>query len=447
MKLLKHFDAFLKNKVNLSDSRIDDLDGHVSAVRTFLSTGSDDIASNFKDLVPQGSYAQRTIINPVGINDEFDADVLLDMEEVEGWAAEDYVQGLYEKFRASSTYRDKVNRRTRCVVVDYAGDFHMDVVPFLTRHEQRYITNRNKNLYELTNPEGFTEWLDGQNRLASGRLVKVIRLLKFVRDLKNTFDAKSVILTILLGGRISDASLMADPHHYEDLPTAFVNLLEDLSAYLLDNETMPSIDDPSCPSENFNHRWDQDKYATFRDKIRDYAEWARDAYDEEDSDRSVAKWRRLFGDSFGTFPTSVQKASQAHLTRPGVQNTEEFAHERWTMALVPAYHVKIEGRSDSSTGFSPFVLSRRGNRVGRRRKITFRATSINVPPPYEVWWKVRNTGEEALQANAIRGQLIKDDGTLRRTEPTAYKGDHYVEVYVVKNGTVVARDRHPVFIR
>jgi hypothetical protein len=61
MKLVKNFDAFLKNRVNLSDTRIDQLDGRVTAVGNFLSTGSDVIADNFIELIPQGSYAQRTI--------------------------------------------------------------------------------------------------------------------------------------------------------------------------------------------------------------------------------------------------------------------------------------------------------------------------------------------------------------------------------------------------
>jgi hypothetical protein len=176
MKLIKNFDAFLKNRVNLSDKRIEQLDARVTAVGSFLSTGTDVIAENFIELIPQGSYAQRTIINPVAANDEFDADVLLEMNEVEGWDAEDYVQELYTVFRSSSTYRDMVSRRSRCVVVDYANEFHMDVVPYLERHGERYITNRNTNTFELTNPEGFNAWLEDQNRLTAGRLVKVIRL-------------------------------------------------------------------------------------------------------------------------------------------------------------------------------------------------------------------------------------------------------------------------------
>lgn len=34
----------------------------------------------------------------------------------------------------------------------------------------------------------------------------------------------------------------------------------------------------------------------------------------------------------------------------------------------------------------------------------------NVPEPYNVWWKVRNVGEEAYKRNCIRDQIEKNKG-------------------------------------
>lgn len=448
MKLIKHFDAFLNNKVNLSDGRIETLDNRVDAVSNFLSSGDDVISNNFIDLIPQGSYAHRTIINPVDANDEFDADVLLDMNEVDGWEAEDYVEQLYQVFRSNGTYKDKVSRRSRCVTVNYAGEFHMDVVPFLTRHGERFITNRGTNQFERTNPEGFNEWLDGQNRITSGRLVKVIRLLKYIRDFKNNFSVKSVILTILVGEQVNDAALWADPDHYKDVRTALVNLLTDLNEYLQANPLMPSIDDPSCPTENFNHRWNQEQYANFRNWIATYTSWARDAYDETDSEESYEKWRKLFGDKFGTYDTSTSKASEAHRSVAGVRDTEEFIEIKFAgVALNPVYSIKLQAKTVSRNGWRNYVLSTRGNKVSRGRSINFSIKSSNLPSSYELWWKVRNVGAEAIAKNMIRGQIERDSGSRSRTEPASFRGSHYVEIYVVQNGVVVAKDHHPVVIQ
>jgi hypothetical protein len=446
VKLIKHFDAFLKNKVNLNESRIATLDSRIEAVSNFLSSGEDAIATNFVELIPQGSYAHRTIIKPVAENDEFDADVLLELNEISGWEAKDYVQELYTAFRTTGAYKDTVSRRSRCVTVNYAGDFHMDVVPYLERHDERYITNRSDNVFELTHPEGFNTWLDEQNRLTSGRLVKVVRLLKYLRDYKNNFTVKSVILTILVGGRVSGAALLANPNRYQDLPTAFVNLLEDLNAYLQANPVIPIIADPSCPTENFNHRINQDQYTNLRKWVKTYAEWARDAYDEPDVAQSYTKWRKLLGEKFGTFETAALKESAAHRGVSGVTDTEEYVEDKFQVAVNPAYRIRIQARTVKRDGFRNYTLSAWGNKVAKNRQLRFSIRSSNVLEPYELWWKVRNTGREAIARNMIRGQIVRDTGSGTRSEPATFRGNHYVEVYAVKNGVVVAKDHHPVII-
>ncbi len=448
MKLIKHFDAFLVNKVNLGDGRIKQLDERVTAITSFVQSGDDAFATNFIDILPQGSYAHRTIINPVRANDEFDADLLLETDEVDDWEAEDYVQELYRVFRDSSTYRNMVSRHDRCIRIDYANEFHIDLVPYMERHNAHYITNRVENQFELTNPEGYNKWLDEQNRLASGRLVKVIRLVKYLRDFKDTFSCKSVILSILLGNSVSDAAAWGDDSQYSDVPTALRSIVGALDDYLQDNELMPSIDDPSEPTENYNHRWDQDQYANFRTKIHLYRGWIDEAYLEEDPEESKVKWRRLFGDKFGTYDTTVKKASEAHLGVEGVRNTDETITDRWgiPIRLDARYRVNLSGRVAKRRGFRDYELSKYGNVVPVRSDIKFRIQH-NVPGPVEVYWKVRNTGEEAIRADCIRGQVVKDNGTLTRTEPTLYRGRHYVEAYVVKDGVCVASSRQEVRIK
>ncbi|MCC4907751.1 cyclic GMP-AMP synthase DncV-like nucleotidyltransferase [Microbacterium sp. cx-59] len=448
MKLIKHFDAFLVNKVNLGDGRIKQLDERVNAITNFVQTGEDAFAANFIDILPQGSYAHRTIINPVRANDEFDADLLLEMNEIEDWEAEDYVQELYTVFRNSSTYRDMVSRHDRCIRIDYANEFHIDLVPYMERHDAHYITNRAENQFELSNPEGYNEWLVGQNKLASGRLVKVIRLMKYLRDFKDTFSCKSVILSILLGNSVSEAAAWGDDSLYTDVPTALKNIVGALDDYLQNNELMPSIDDPSEPTENYNHRWDQDEYANFRTKIHVYRGWIDEAYDEEDADESKVKWRRLFGEKFGTYDTTVKKASEAHLGIPGVRNTDETLESRWGIRtrLDGRYRARIIGRVAKRRGFREYELGKYGNVVPRNSSINFRVQH-DVPAPSDVYWKVRNTGEEAIGADCIRGQVEKDTGNLSRVEPTSYKGRHYVEAYVVKDGVCVAMDHQEVRIK
>ena len=62
---------------------------------------------------------------------------------------------------------------------------------------------------------------------------------------------------------------------------------------------MPIIKNPVLSSENFNRHWNQHKYSNFRDKIKLFTDKVNEAFNIEDHDESVKKWREVFGDEFG----------------------------------------------------------------------------------------------------------------------------------------------------
>lgn len=55
----------------------------------------------------------------------------------------------------------------------------------------------------------------------------------------------------------------------------------------------------------------------------------------------------------------------------------------------------------------------------------------------QYYWQVVNTGAEATKAQQLRGGLFK--GERIRHESTRYAGMHWVEVFVVHQGTCIAR--------
>ena len=131
MKHANLFGAFLRDVVDLNPTRITTLEERVQAVQSFLRSAN--YRARIRRFSPQGSWAHGTVIRPPRDRDEFDADFLMIVEEVEDWDPKEYVNALYRAFSASSRYEDKVKHRTRCVRIDYAGDFHLDVVPCIER--------------------------------------------------------------------------------------------------------------------------------------------------------------------------------------------------------------------------------------------------------------------------------------------------------------------------
>jgi hypothetical protein len=442
MKHINEFKVFLEGEVNLNDTRLKTLDDRVSAVTDFLEQ-SEIFKNNFIDVIPQGSLAHKTIIKPVQDGDEFDADVLLHLEEFENWEAEDYVIKLHSCFSGSGIYKDKAKLGKRCVTLHYAGDFHIDVVPFLERHEKKYITNRPDNEFELTDPEAYNEWLDDKNRTTGGNLIRIIRLIKYLRDFKETFSVKSFVLNVLLGEQVNDVALLEDPNCYSDIPTTLKTILNRLRDYVQENSILPSIMDPSETGENLSDRWNQEDYEIFRKAIIRYAEWIGDAWTEQDRATSLEKWQRVFGDKFGTSRISTSELSAKSLAT--YNKTEEQIEDKGIkVSINPRYQFRIDGKVLKKDSMGAYYLRKRGNRVLPGRQIQFEIKVCNVPTPYKIYWKVLNRGEEAIARDCIRGRIIEGDRVWK--EPTSFRGSHFVECYIVKDGICVAKDRQPVNI-
>ena len=188
------------------------------------------------------------------------------------------------------------------MTVDYAGDFHLDVVPRVTINGKHCVCDRNKNRFEETDGDGYRNWFNETNRITGGNLKRVVRLLKHLRDHKNSFSAKSILLTTLAGStiRASDQGTVAVSTVADTLET----VLSRISDYLQQHHNMPVIKNPVLSTEDFNRHWDQRRYSNFRDRVQSYARTAKQAKAEPDAEKAIKLWQELFGDKFRKSSTS-----------------------------------------------------------------------------------------------------------------------------------------------
>ncbi|TDC71429.1 SMODS domain-containing nucleotidyltransferase [Streptomyces hainanensis] len=301
MQHVSYFDAFLKDVVNLSQGKLDRLDRGVAAIYEALR-GDAELGCHILGKSPQGSWAQRTIINPVG-GKEFDADFMLEMRENPAWAQSPklYIENVYAAIHRHGTYKKMPHtRKCRCVQLSYADQMHVDIVPYVRLASGReVIVNRDEDRWEDTNPVGFTAWMRAKDEIADSNLRKVIRLMKYLRDHKGSFTGtRSIILTTLLGERVSEVPKLADPGYYGNVPSALLHIVSDLDHWLQQRPYKPSIPDPSGSGVTFDHRWDQTTYAYFRARINAHAAQIKLAYEETDPARSVRLWQEVLGDRF-----------------------------------------------------------------------------------------------------------------------------------------------------
>ncbi len=289
----KDFQDFLRDEVNLNQSRLDRLNTSVGAVDAYLK----DHLTGYQKMERQGSYALGTLIKPVDDNDEYDADIQIVMNPNPKWQAKDYINEVYRTLKENQNYADKLRPKTRCVTIDYAGDFHLDVVPRVTIGGRHYVCNRIDNKYEETDGTGYRDWFNEQNRITGGNLKRVVRLLKYLRDHKNNYTAKSILLTTLAGNTIKSTDEGTEA--VGTVADTLVTVLTRMDDYLQQHPYTPEIRNPVLPAETFNRHWDQTKYANFRNRVNSHAQTARKAREESSSEDAVKIWQELFGENFG----------------------------------------------------------------------------------------------------------------------------------------------------
>lgn len=285
MDTTEAFRIFLENTVNLNDTRVRRIEEADRILSAFIQKSTD-----FKDIyietVPQGSFRQKTIIKPVGKHGEFDVDLLIKLKKKEGWNPKDYHSRLAAAFRDSGVYEDITDTegKTRCVTIDYEGDFHVDLVPGIMLSNGVNICNKNTDQFELSDGDGYAQWFETQNAVANGHLVPVVRLLKYLRDAKEEFDTKSIILTTIAGMQVLQGK------NYGNVPEALNEILLGIKIFLSKHERAPSVPNPAMPGETFDRHWKGDDvgYKKLKSAIFKYSELA-----------ARAQWQELFGDDFG----------------------------------------------------------------------------------------------------------------------------------------------------
>lgn len=472
MKLKDHFDTFLDEVVNLNATRLQLLENSVEVLKDVVRGST--WPPRIRSWAGQGSWAHQTIIKPVK-DRPFDADLLIYVDPVEGWDAKRYLSELKAVFSTLGAYADKVRRYSHCVTIEYAGDRKIDIAPIivnrggLTRLE---VCNFDSNAFELSEPRLYTDWLIERNGWTGGNgLRKVTRLIKYLRDIKTTFSCPSVLLTTLLGERITaaDASNSSD---FVDVPTALRTVVSRLDDWLQANASCPTVRNPVLWSETFSDAWNDVRYTNFRERIHTYRGWIDAAFEELDRDESILKWRRVFGDEFARAVT-IEKADQAadeatlltEIAAVGADLVARFtrlgklalprdfdrrlAHKQrpsWRALASPAFPVHVEATLHTSKNgtWLDTLDAFRTTPLNKGQHLNFKArtqTGMPLAGDYSVHWRVTNTDAEARKAGCLRGGFERSNEGATRWEELSYRGVHTVEAFVVRqrDNTLVAQ--------
>lgn len=486
----------LAAELDVPASRYEEAERRYKSVGEWL--GRD--ASKLRDLDPevyvQGSFRLGTPVRPVNEDEHYDIDLVCELKAGGKNVTQRALKMLVgEELRlyAAAHGMKEVGESRRCWTLEYADDaqFHLDALPALPDgNRQRTVllarglgTDWSETAIAITdtehpgydhvsddwprsNPRGFTDWFRSRMRKVfearrgalalearasvedvpsykvKTPLQQAVQILKRHRDLMFAQDPEhkpiSVIITTLAGRAYENEATLA---------LALEAILSRMDAFIqYDNAGNVIILNPADPTENFADRWRQypqrrkNFFAWLTRARRDFQSLAGQHRVEllaEAGERIVGARPARAAASALHKPRSslVLPSSRLGLILAGHKQAAPWPTVRQGSATVALATWRAKGFSRPMRFYSD------SGPLPKDAELTFRATT-DVPPPYDVYWQVVNTGTEAVAAKCLRGGFdrgIVEQGSHIRHESTCYSGSHTIECFIVKNGCLLAR--------
>ncbi len=270
-------------ELQLTQTQYDDATRSYTAVGEFLDRPGTSLAPFAPTIFPQGSMALGTTNKPRD-REEFDVDLVclllgLDPTRASPTAVYEAVLG---RLRESDRYRPKLRPKDRCIRIDYAGQFHLDVIPACPSRRLGapwgelaiVISDRDRRVWVPTNPRGYALWFrtravpaEAYRYAASVEplppnlglsektvLHRIVQLFKRRRDVhfdRNEFAPRSILLTTIDG-------LLYDGEG--SLLKSMTQILDKLVAWgaRSNGGGPPIVANPTDPSENLARHWRED---------------------------------------------------------------------------------------------------------------------------------------------------------------------------------------------
>lgn len=160
----------------------------------------------------------------------------------------------------------------------------------------------------------------------------------------------------------------------------------------------------------------------------------------EESSNINKELRCIFGSKFPEKTNTENRSSYS--MNYSYKDTEQFIEDMFPVDIRYSLDIDCTVTQD---GFRPKLLSfilERAMYLKPKKSLEFFIEKIDskLKGKYDIYWKVKNEGKMAIERDQIRGQIIKYNKS-KIHEHTDFKGEHYVECYIVQNGICVAMDR------
>lgn len=310
--------------LQLTDSQYHEAEDKYTAVGRWLAASESPLAPLGPEIYAQGSMLLQTTVKPRH-HDEHDVDLVCLMRGCYRLDPMAVYNAVLHRIRSNETYRSIAEPLKRCVRLNYAGQFHLDVLPacddVTLGSSHIWVPDRRLKSWTPSNPKGFAEWFRqrswGFRKLLAERgleplpaaerpvqktpLQFAVQLLKRHRDMIFNRDGdapKSVVLTTLAA------------QHYSGETTALGAvraIVRKITAEVLSTPGILRVYNPTNSGELFSETWDLKSYQRFKDFVTQFNSRLEALDSELGMDAISRRLETLFG-------TDLAKRAVASLT-------------------------------------------------------------------------------------------------------------------------------------
>lgn len=300
-------------------------DRYITIAKWLRAEGSP-LAKYKPHIFSQGSLRIRTTVKPKG-GDQYDLDLvcLLEAKPESFSNAVEVLDLIQERLETNKTYEGMIERKNRCIRINYANEFHLDILPACPNpidcedHGEHCLKVPDSNLedWKDSNPKGYANWFEGKAQTAAVSfrkgveplpeqqayeelevLNRVVQLMKRHRDVAlEELEIKerpiSIVLTTLAARYYNGSPSVIDA--LENVLLQIKNHIEAEAA----NGNRIVVLNPTNSNEDLSERWDNDPklYTTFKDWINKFIELLESLRKQPGLPEVAKQLKEMFGEN------------------------------------------------------------------------------------------------------------------------------------------------------
>ena len=341
--------------------------------------------------------------------------------------------------RKTKQFNAEPEVKTSCVRIKYADGYHIDFAVYRRYYDlwnDCWVYEHAGSYWTKRDLRGLNEWFKTQNDNSEGKLRKVVRLSKmFCKSRKSWKNMPSGLLqTVLCDEKLQESYKRIDELFYYTMKE-IVNRLE----------TNTSVSAPVDDGRDLTPRnLDTQRMTNWKNRLKSKLE-DLDILFKDDCSKADAllAWYGFFNHDYWNEQISEAASYSLKPLSKAVcafVDNEQYIEELYPVKL--SYYCRVSCIV-TGNGWRPKplteLLSILKHYLPHNFEIRCTMDYTNCPPPYKIFWKVKNVGPEAARRNQIRGQIVEKGNCI--VEHSNFFGNHYIECYVVKEGVCVAKER------